>query len=196
MGLARKTKVCCRLPTSLERNERFDNQTKQKVRRQKLQRCASRQIPTMMHYRPRTMAISAVVVVATLGFFPHSTTAQGLFSSLFQSRCTERCGFLGLSVVMRDGTPGSEDCWESCVFTSLLRPSSMVCGSCSTSSFDIGLDFIGIPPSDQAFFLDAKARWETIITGDVADRRSTRMRSGIPGCRFPLSIDDIRVCAL
>jgi hypothetical protein len=120
---------------------------------------------------------------------------QGIFNRLFQSKCTERCGLFGMSVEMREGTPGTDSCVEYCV---LFPTPGMTCGNCDVQSFEIELGYGGIPESDRGFFANAKARWESIIVGDVPDRRVLLAggRGGIPGCDYPRRIDDLYICGV
>jgi hypothetical protein len=54
-------------------------------------------------------------------------------SGLFFRRCpgSERCGFLRIFIVMRDGEPGTDQCVERCLF---FKDDSLECGGCSSST--------------------------------------------------------------
>jgi hypothetical protein len=136
----------------------------------------------------------AVALLLPVPIVAQGLVGPGLFNRLFQSKCSQRCGLFGMSVEMREGTPGSTD--DSCVEYCVLFPTpNMECGNCDPQSFEIELGYGGIPEADRAFFADAKARWETIIVGDVSDRRVLG-RSGIPGCEYPRRIDDLYICGV
>jgi Leishmanolysin len=158
---------------------------------------------------PRT---TLLVVVCLSSFFPVQVSAKACSGG-------KRCGTF--SVVMHSGTPGQNDCKEVCTAFPFLKP-SLTCGGCgsigssptaptptapnpaptavtipppSASAYGIYLDLVGIPSSDQGFFTGATARWEGIITGDVADRPSAAYTSLGPGCVYPSVIDDLYICA-
>lgn len=54
-----------------------------------------------------------------------------------------------------------------------------------------------IPYRDQALFKSAKARWESVITGDLTDIGSIPpdRQCYCEGCVYPAVIDDLHVCA-
>jgi hypothetical protein len=103
-----------------------------------------------------------VQYVVLLGWIVVATPTSALFfRCLFQR--APRCGFLGLSVVVRSGAADSETCVEYCRF---LKPPQLQCGACDVTKdiYTIDLDLVGIPPSDKVFFTNAASRWESIIT--------------------------------
>ena len=149
---------------------------------------------------------------------------DSIFGNLFGGRCSgsqDRC-FLGFGYSLYDGIQGEDSCRESCVFFPLLRP-GLTCGTCELppppaptsvptasaaptataaptvepvpSNYDIFLDLVGIPESDESFFTNAKARWETIVTRDLTDIPSSELPSPDDGCTYPEIIDDVYICA-
>jgi Leishmanolysin len=74
-------------------------------------------------------------------------------------------------------------------------PIAPVSAPTASGAYNIYLDLVGIPSSDQAYFTGAKARWEGIITGDLTDRSSSSYSSLGTGCVYPAVIDDLYICA-
>jgi hypothetical protein len=65
----------------------------------------------------------------------------------------------------------------------------------NTSTYSIFLDLVNITSSNQLFFTNAKARWESIVAGDVPDIPKTDLDSGpTAGCAYPDVIDDLYIC--
>jgi Leishmanolysin len=61
--------------------------------------------------------------------------------------------------------------------------------------FAIALDLVGIPPSDVAYFANAAARWQTVITGDLSNEPTRNLPPRTDGCTYPSTIDDVFICA-
>jgi hypothetical protein len=111
---------------------------------------------------------------------------------------------------MRDGEQGSDQCEEYCVF---FQDDTLECGACSlgtaqvptpsppiipvNSEYDIALQLIGIPSSDQLAFTRAAQRWESIIVGDLPSVASRNLQYSLyDGCVIPNTIDDLYICAI
>jgi hypothetical protein len=65
--------------------------------------------------------------------------------------------------------------------------------------YDIYLDLLGVPLSDETFFTNAQARWESIITkGTQSYYSGNLVDAGLGyfnGCEYPDLIDDVYMCA-
>ena len=60
--------------------------------------------------------------------------------------------------------------------------------------YDITQDLL-MAESEKDVFISAAARWEEIVTGDLADFESRLLSSGPPdGCTYPEVIDDLYIC--
>jgi Leishmanolysin len=65
----------------------------------------------------------------------------------------------------------------------------------TTGEFAIALDLVGIPSSDVAYFTNAAAKWQTVITGDLSNESTKTLPARTDGCTYPSTIDDVFVCA-
>jgi hypothetical protein len=65
--------------------------------------------------------------------------------------------------------------------------------------YDIYLDLLGVPLSDETFFTNAQARWESIITKGTQSYDSDGLAGPgfgyFNGCEYPAIIDDVYMCA-
>jgi hypothetical protein len=65
--------------------------------------------------------------------------------------------------------------------------------------YDIYLDLVGVPLSDETFFTNAQARWESIITKGTQSYDSDGLAGPgfgyFNGCEYPAIIDDVYMCA-
>jgi Leishmanolysin len=61
--------------------------------------------------------------------------------------------------------------------------------------YNIQLQLVGIPTVDQAYFSQAKSRWESVITGDLMDTTNLGLIDMGGGCAYPSKIDDLYICA-
>jgi hypothetical protein len=136
--------------------------------------------------------------------------AQGLsVFAQFRTSCLggATCGLLGFSVVMHSSS-GTGTCTESCVFFS--NP-NLECGPCpsagtngtpgripnelsSTPGYDIYLDLVGVPASDTSVFVNARARWQSVVLSDLSDIATGGITTA-SGCSVPSIIDDLYICA-
>jgi hypothetical protein len=163
--------------------------------------------------------LRAILVVALL--FPSAADAF-LFFLFDRCPGYERCGIFGFKVAMHSGTPGNSDCLEYCVlfvdstlecggcgtgtaelptpapvFSSptAVTPTAPVPAptpSTQVSEYDISLQLLAIPSSDQTYFNNAVTRWEQVVVGDLLSAVSGPLDSG---CTVPPVIDDLHICA-
>jgi len=68
---------------------------------------------------------------------------------------------------------------------------------CESDPFNISLDLIGVPQSDEAFFTQAQSRWESVITTGLVEFSTYGFSDQyiIPGCTYPAVVDDVYMCA-
>ena len=138
----------------------------------------------------------------------------GLFTIGQANRCANpaRCGLFGIFYSSYTGTPGTGSCQETC---ELLPPPADRCGVCGPApptispkpapsptpvpgQFAITLDMALVPLFDRGSFIEAAARWENVITGDLsAVFPPGDAKPQYSGCSYPLllPVDDIYVCA-
>jgi hypothetical protein len=63
------------------------------------------------------------------------------------------------------------------------------------SNYNIDLDLVGVSTSDQAFFTNAKSRWESIIRGELTDILTSTFDPPSQGCVYPVIVDDLYICS-
>jgi len=85
-----------------------------------------------------------------------------------------------------------------------LAPSSLPTAPLPDTEYNVYLDLeAGVPIADQSLFVNAAARWEEVVVGDLSDIVSQQIldlfpgEEGLPpaGCEYPTLIDDLYVCA-
>jgi len=150
----------------------------------------------------------------------------GIFEKCFFHR--DSCGFWQLGTILHVGPPESPDCRQICSYLPLFKLLFLYsCGSCqimptenptaipsaqpssapsrpTTTSYTIFLDMEqNVPIADQRFFVDAAARWEQVVVGDLPNIASQRILDSFPvtglpaeGCTYPEIIDDLYVCSV
>jgi len=88
-------------------------------------------------------------------------------------------------------------CRQRCfLFEAIGRQKGWECGTCAewaAQVYNIDLNLARVPPSYRKTFLDAAARWMSVIVGDVPDVDGTKYQNRSV-CNVPKKIDDIHIC--